>query len=113
MFEVVVEGLKYLQGIPVEMTDEAVLAGDLRVGCIVGLSVSPVGDESNKMLIEVRLSEDGQDELIKPGLTLPLDGQGSVYHIRPDWRRYLPRPISDKDREISYNPTRRANSGLF
>ncbi|MFH0863403.1 MAG: hypothetical protein V1875_10320 [Candidatus Altiarchaeota archaeon] len=113
MFEVIVAALKYLRGIPVDMTEDAVLAGELRAGSVVGLLVSPLGDEANTVMVDVCISEDGQGELIKPGQTLPLEGQGGVYHINPEWRRYLPHPLWDNTDEISDKPFRGANSGIF
>ncbi len=91
MFELIFESLKYLRGLPVELTEAAVLAGEVKSGAVVGLLGSLVGDEGKKVLIEVVLSEDEQADLLKPGVVIPLDGEGGVYRISPEWRRYLPR----------------------
>ena len=97
MFEVIVDALVYIQGVPVELTEAAVSEGGLRAGEVVGLMVAPLADQSAKVLVEVRLSEEGQQELIKPGLTIQLGGEGGVFRIGSDWRRYLPRPCECAD----------------
>jgi len=73
MFEVVVSGLSYIRGVPVELTGDAIEAGMLRRGCVVGLTVHPPSDPGNKVLVEVRLTDEGQGKRLKPGQVIVLE----------------------------------------
>ena len=88
MFEVVLDGLEYIRDVPVELTESAVSAGVLRKGCVVGLTVHTVSDPENSVLVEVKLREEGQEKLIKPGLRLPLEGRGGRFSFAECWRQY-------------------------
>ena len=89
MFEVVVDVLRYIQGVPVELTESAVSSGELRRGSVVGLLVHPVGEPGNVVLVEVRLDDAGQAGFVKPGLAVMLDGSGSRLRFASDWVRLL------------------------
>ncbi len=89
MFEVVLDEIKYIKDVPQEMTDEAILQGCIRKGAVVGLTVHPTEDEDNKVLLDVRLTREGQEKLLTPGARIPLDGQGSTYLISEGWEQYL------------------------
>jgi hypothetical protein len=81
MFEVVIAELRYILGVPDEMTNLAISEGEVKRGCVLGLVVAPVEDLDNKVLIEVKLEKDGQAELIKPGLTIPIDGESGRFRL--------------------------------
>ncbi|MFH1055881.1 MAG: hypothetical protein V1744_07305 [Candidatus Altiarchaeota archaeon] len=89
MFEVVVDGLSYIRGIPVELTDSARAGGELRRGCVVGLLVHPVDDACGGVVVEVKLTEEGQERLISPGLRVPLEGEGLMLRFALGWSEYL------------------------
>ena len=90
MFEVVVDEVKYIWDVPAELTEEAVSAGALKRGSVVGLLVHPPSEPENKVLVDVKLACEGQENMIKPGLRLPLDGEGGIFSFSRDWREYLP-----------------------
>lgn len=97
MFKLIIEKIKYLKGIPIELTERAIMSGQLRKGAVVGL-VGHCWERSDEpALMEVRLTSDIQAGLMHPGLSLDLHGQGDVYWIDP-----LQRPPS-------HPPTKNSN----
>jgi hypothetical protein len=107
MFEVVVERLAYVKDVPSELLWEALAGGVLRKGSVVGIEVSGPGGET--ALVEVRLSEDAQSELLKAGLKVPLEEGSGVLSFSPDWQLYLPKEVdsAEASEDMDYGGTRR------
>lgn len=95
--EFIVERLEYVRDVPVELTESALLAGALGKGSVVGVVVYPVSDAGNKVLIEVKLTDDGQVELLKPGMKVPLVDCGGRYFFTQEWQQYLMREVPSGD----------------
>ena len=111
MFVAQVETIDYVQDVPHEMTESAIKAGMIRKGAVVGITVHPVEDASNRALIEVRLTEDGQAEFLKTGVRIPLEGQGSRFHFAQGWAEYLrvtAESQEDAQKEYTLRPQPRA-----
>ncbi|MCX6695721.1 MAG: hypothetical protein NTU61_05450 [Candidatus Altiarchaeota archaeon] len=90
MVEVKIKELSYIQDIPVDMLQDAIDAGEVRKGRTVGLMVRPVGVVSDgDVLIELKLTEDGQEELVKVGAIIPVESSGNVCVLRPEWSMYI------------------------
>jgi len=92
MTEVVIDEIKYIEGIPSAHTSEALEAGELVRGAIVGLVVRFVEDSDEQALIELRLKNSRQGELIKKGCTIPvrrLNCFCDYYVPAHDWEDYL------------------------
>jgi hypothetical protein len=106
MFEVMVERLVYVKGLPAEMIMEALEAGELRKDSVVGLEVSSPG-EGGKVLVDVRLAEEGQTELFKPGLTIPLEEGSGTLSISACWQTYLPQEVNPPEGELDFGGSRR------
>ncbi len=87
MFEAVVEGIRYVKDVPVELTEEALDAGVLGKGSVVGLDVTVESGET--VLVEVRLTQAGQEQLVKKGVKIPLEGRGGRFTCAAGWREYL------------------------
>ncbi len=81
MFELIIEKLKYIKGVPIELTDKAVLNGLLKKGAIVGIIGHCWERSEQSVLMEVRLTSNMHAGLINPGNALNLHGQGDVYWI--------------------------------
>jgi hypothetical protein len=115
MFEAFVESLKYIRDVPMELTEKAVLAGEVRKGSVVGLQVYPVSDHSKTVLVEVKLLEEGQEELVKPGIKVPLVDCGGLYRFASEWQQYLLResPQAYDSGDSDKNDIQRPNSSLF
>lgn len=97
MVEVKIKELKYIRDIPLEMLQEAVDAGELRKGKIIGILVRPVGIVSSEdFLIELKLTDDRQGDLIKIGAILPVDSCGSLCFLSPEWHVYLEKLYSEE-----------------
>lgn len=94
MFEIVVEAILYIKDVPVELTLKALESGELRRGSVVGLSARPVVDPGKTVSVEVVLGDDRQAELVKPGLTLPVEEGSGALRLSGDWESYLLRDRS-------------------
>ncbi|MDD5110961.1 MAG: hypothetical protein PHG85_00280 [Candidatus Altiarchaeota archaeon] len=77
---VLVKKIRYVKGIPEELTDKAVAAGELRRGSVVGLDVSFV-EFGKDCLIELYIHREGDELLVVPGASLIVEDSGSIYHI--------------------------------
>ena len=90
MLEILIEKVEYIAGVPIELTKQAIEAGAIRKGEIVGLLVSTIDNPSKKFRIELRVREKGQEKLIKAGKRIPvtelIDGRYVLYN---DWEYYL------------------------
>ncbi|MFH1404262.1 MAG: hypothetical protein ABIH11_08345 [Candidatus Altiarchaeota archaeon] len=95
MVEVRVNKLVYIKDIPLELLKEAIKAGQLSKGKYVGLLVKP--DEADEALIELKIMEDGQEELIREGQVIPIDQVGEVFVLDSSWRVYLEREREESD----------------
>jgi hypothetical protein len=89
MFEVFLRRLRYIRDIPLELTDDAVAAGELRQGVVVGVDVFALAAFGENVFLELRITDDGQAKLLRPGSLLPLEGSGGVYVFAGTWRDYL------------------------
>jgi hypothetical protein len=104
MFEAIVETIDYVQDVPPQLTESAIKAGLIRKGAVVGLTVHPADDESNRTLIEVKLTETGQEGQIKTGSRIPLEGQGGRFHFASGWQEYVQVMQSAQDGGSSNEP---------
>jgi len=107
MFEAQVETIDYVQDVPPELTESAIKAGMIRKGTVVGITVHPIDDETNRTLIEVKLTEDSQAEFLKTGLRIPLEGQGSRFHFASGWAEYMQataKPQTEAQEETMQRP---------
>ena len=92
MVEVKIKELKYIKDIPLEFLKIAIDAGEVRKGNTIGLMVRPVGVVSEEdVLIELKLTSDGQEELIREGAVIPIEGCNSVCFLGQEWTVYLER----------------------
>ncbi|MBD3261549.1 MAG: hypothetical protein GF334_07705 [Candidatus Altiarchaeales archaeon] len=100
MFDAILQQIIYIKDIPTELLDEAITAGELRVGNIIGLYVRPklTGD---KTLIELKLQKKGQERLLQKGQTLPLKQCGQIYCLREEWRDFLGRRNQTENKSMS------------
>ncbi|GEM_PF-3364914 len=108
MTDVLIKELKYIKGIPVELLDEAVKAGEIRKGKVVGLIVSPVENLAENVLIELELRKNGEEKAIKNGRVIPVDSRGDGYVLLEGWDAY-PEIKSDKSASKQRKP--RTNGG--
>ena len=114
MVEVLIKELKYIQYVPDEMLKAALDSGELRKGKIVGLMVRPIGVVSEEdVLIELRLSEDGQAGLLKAGVIIPIESSGSICYFGTEWPAYLER-LKEHDlvrlkKDVGFVPTEAIN----
>jgi hypothetical protein len=86
--EIVIKSLTYIRDVPIELTREAVSAGALKKGVVVGLLVKPVEDMSKEVLVEVKLKEDCQAALVQAGLKVNIVECNGIYYFDPDWQDY-------------------------
>jgi len=77
---VLVKKIRYVKGIPEELTEKAVAAGELRRGSVVGLDVSFV-DFGKDCLIELLIRREGEERLVAAGASLLVDDVGSIYYL--------------------------------
>jgi len=114
MFSVILEKLKYLRGIPMELTEKAVLNGELRRGTIAGITAYDPENREKRILLDIRLTDDEHTGLMIPGTELYLEGQGDVFNIqrsqRPDLKRTIEGPKCSSNRKCS--DRRRPRPGL-
>ncbi|MBD3387354.1 MAG: hypothetical protein GF416_00205 [Candidatus Altiarchaeales archaeon] len=96
MFEVVFEDLEYIRDVPVELTEKAVEAGLVGKGTILGVIVRSLEGQVDRLHLEVKLTHEGQEKLLKKGSRLPLEGQESVYFLADCWTDYLKSGNKDK-----------------
>ncbi|MBU0762122.1 MAG: hypothetical protein KKD39_03790 [Candidatus Altiarchaeota archaeon] len=89
MFVAVIEEIKYIRDIPGELTEKAIAAGELRKGAVVGLFVHPVENEKNSVLIELKLTKEGQEKAVKKGFNVPLEPVGDRYVMTDDAIEYI------------------------
>jgi len=88
MMDVLINGIRYVQGIPTESTEKAVSAGEIRRGSIVGLDVEFIG-YGTQALIDLKLTKDGQEKLIRQGCRIPVEEANSLYFMTDGWTDYL------------------------
>lgn len=88
MSEIIIKKLEYIKGIPVEMLDDAIDAGELRKGKMIGLYVVSCEDEENDAHLEILLEKDGQEKLIKEGQILSIEPNSSYYTLDEGWEGY-------------------------
>ncbi|MFH0861357.1 MAG: hypothetical protein V1921_09165 [Candidatus Altiarchaeota archaeon] len=88
MAEVVIRKLEYIRGVPVELLDDAIAAGELRRGKTVGLYVVSKDDRSNDAHLELLLAEEGQEKLIQDGQILSIDSNSDYYTMDDGWESY-------------------------
>lgn len=96
MFEIVVRGIKYIKGIPIELTEKALKEGLIRRGSDVGVEARERGRDGSRVMLEIRISEDGQAGLFKPGAVIPVDNKTGSYRINSSWQDYLKILSSEK-----------------
>jgi hypothetical protein len=93
MFEVIIECLSYIRDVPLDLTQQAVLSGELRKGSVVGLIVSVPDVPNHKIPLEVKLTHEGQVALVTVGLKVPLVEYGDNFRFADNWTNYLMRPV--------------------
>ena len=84
MFQVIIEKLKYVKGVPIELTERAIMGGQLGKGQIVGIIGHCWERSDEPAFMEVRLTSNLHAGLIHPGQELNLHGQGDVFWIDPE-----------------------------
>ena len=85
--EVLVKKIKYIRGIPEEMTGKAMAAGELKTGSIVDLEVF-FKNYNTEALIELHLTREGQEALVKEGLLIPVEDRAQKYYLLDNWTLY-------------------------
>ncbi len=108
-FEVVVERVAYVRDVPLELTVKALECGVLRRGSVVGLDVRPAQEPGRPVSLEVMLDDDRQAELIRPGLTLPVEEGSGTLRLSGDWGLYMPRDASPApgEADVDFGGSRR------
>ena len=86
--DVLIKKIRYVHGIPTELTEQAVSAGEIRRGSIVGLDVEFNGYDT-KALIDLKVTKDGQEKLVREGCRIPVEEANSLYFMTDDWTSYL------------------------
>jgi len=86
--EVFIKKIRYVNEVPEELTQRAIEAGELKKGSIIGLDVK-FKEYDVEGLIELKLTKEGQEGLIKEGNTIPVEDSSSIYHLREDWVDFL------------------------
>ncbi len=90
MIEVLIEKIEYIKNIPIELTERAVKAGAIRQGETVGLIVSTRDEKPEKFRIELKVGENGQENLIRPGRVIPVNElRSGRYAIDSRWEHYI------------------------
>jgi hypothetical protein len=89
--EVLIKKIRYIQGIPTELTEKAVSAGEIRRGSVVGLDVE-FKDCATQALIELRIAKEDQEKLVRQGCIIPVEEVNSIYFMTDDWTNYLENP---------------------
>ncbi|MFC2154493.1 hypothetical protein ACFLRC_03305 [Candidatus Altiarchaeota archaeon] len=85
----VVEKVEYIRGIPLDLLDKALEAGEVRKGSKVGLIVYPVNAPSRHLEVEVVLDNDLQANYLSRDSVLPLISKGAILRFHPRWREII------------------------
>lgn len=93
--EVLVKEIRYIKGIPEELTEKAMEAGEVRKGSTVGLDVEFNG-HADGVLIELKLTMDGQERLVRRGMFIPVEEGSSHFYLTEEWECY-----AEKSRAVS------------
>ncbi len=93
--DVLIKKVRYVQGIPAELTEKAVNAGEIRRGSIVGLDVEFIG-YGTQALIDLKIAKDGQEKLVRDGCHIPVEEANSLYFMTGGWTDYLETPRCEK-----------------
>lgn len=88
MVDVVIDEVKYITDIPIELLSQAISAGEIRKGKVIGLVVKPHSEPNEDVLIELKLETDGQENLIHRGTVIPIEQKGRVYVLDEGWETY-------------------------
>lgn len=110
MFIAVIEGIKYINDIPEELTEKAIEAGEIKKGSTVGVLIHPIDDPQNRVLIELRITRKGQEKMVIKGCAMPLEYVGGRYCITDDAIDYIisQRVNAKKEDEKTIRPFPRA-----
>jgi hypothetical protein len=101
MMNVFIKKVRYVNEVPEELTEKAIEAGELKKGSVVGLDVK-FWEYGVEGLIELKLTKDGQEKLVKEGKITPVEDAGSIYYLREDWVNFLedvaqkPEPLPER-----------------
>jgi len=107
--EVYIKKIRYVNDMPEELTQKAIEAGELKKGSVIGLDVK-FKDYGVEGLIELRLTKDGQEKLVKEGSVIPVEDANSIYYLREDWIDFLgdnlrkPEALPEKQETIKPEP---------
>lgn len=93
--EALVKEIRYIKGIPEELTEKAMEAGEVRKGSTVGLDVEFNGHAA-RVLIELKLMRDGQEKLVRRGMFIPVEEGSSHFYMTEDWKCY-----AEKSQDVS------------
>lgn len=88
MVDVMVDEVKYINDVPVELLSEAISAGEIRKGKVVGLLVKTLSETGEEVLIELKLEREGQESLIHKGAVIPIEQKGELYVLDEGWETY-------------------------
>ncbi len=120
MFIAVIEDIIYISDIPRELTQNAIDAGEIRKGSVLGVMISPLENPENKTLIELKMAKNGQEKMVRRGARIPLEYAGSHYFISDDALEYMIQTRGREDNssraehveDTSRRPTPRASESI-
>jgi hypothetical protein len=86
---VVIHKIEYINDIPIEYTQQAIDAGEIKKGKKVGLLVSPVDDPDKQVRIEIPIQKDGQERLIRKGRVILIEDKHERLRLHDNWRDFV------------------------